>query len=145
MELAQGTVFRDITNISFHSFKLRNIYFLSQEGSRMLTFLCHVLWLKLYICYLHYNSKGCFYFSYFTDETHRDRKQLAQNSTRANGLDSRFVHSNRCSFHHAALSPEGGLVGGKVCHVTVPLSHVFVGGTSKLSQVGDTVLRCGRR
>lgn len=47
-----------------------------------------------------------------TAEAHRDRRQLAQDSTLAKGLDSRFVASRvHRSLHHTASSPGGGLVG----------------------------------
>lgn len=81
-----------------------------------------------------------------TAEAHRDRRQLAQDSTLAKGLDSRFVASRvHRSLHHTASSPGGGLAGGDICYLTAPLPQVYMDGTPKLLQVRSTVLRCGRR
>lgn len=93
--LARDRVFRDLTNTSFHAFKLWNLsYFPLQEGSLMPTCLCHVFCLRPHMCCLHHNSSGSFFPSSLqirTPEAQRDIKQMAQDSILANGLDSRCV------------------------------------------------------
>ncbi|KAM9760341.1 uncharacterized protein ACBT57_000702 [Dama dama] len=69
-----------------------------------------------------------------TAEAHRDRRQLAQDSTLAEGLDSRFVASRvHCSLHHTASSPGGGLAGGDICLSDCPIASGVYGWNSKTS------------